>query len=78
MSECFQDRKAVPDIPLIGVTTALADRTKAASLTRNGELLYGATSYFRCIERAGGCPLAIPCLEDDRFPGIWAERLDGL
>ena len=78
MIEPSQDRKNSPRVPLIGVTTAWADRAKAASLTRNGDLVYCETSYCRCVERAGGIPALIPVVRDGSFPGRLTERLDGL
>lgn len=78
MSVRHGNQTASRRFPLIGVTAGWADRTRAASLTRNGDLHYCESAYLRSIETSGGIPVLIPSISNRELVEEFAARLDGL
>ncbi|MBU0508037.1 gamma-glutamyl-gamma-aminobutyrate hydrolase family protein [bacterium] len=65
-------------VPIIGVTAAWADTSRASSLSRSGDILYGESGYLKHIENAGGAPLLLSFLRDDSAIQSAVRTLAGL
>lgn len=68
--------------PLIGVTSYfVSDREldKTRCRGRNGQdMLMSTMDYLRCVKDAGGIPLAIPVINDEKYISELVESLDGI
>ncbi len=53
--------------PLIGITSTIKEDAAVSSL-----------KYARAVYGAGGMPVILPIIEDERYPGQCVGRLDGL
>lgn len=68
--------------PLIGITTYyVKDRELSSGRVRGlpgQDMLMSTMDYSRCIEKAGGIPVAIPVIESESYQNDLLSKLDGI